>query len=247
MAACRGCCEELQRWSMHYRCSHCDGMGGRGLLTTKRTKCAYCGRRLKPETGHSPLNPLKLNPTTARHDVCRACGREQPPGTEFTDLVGQFKGRRQQASSPKPSVGRPSERKIAGQPTTEDHPASTHDPAQQAGHSWRAWGTAIGTVIAIAAVISVWNHSPSDAARDEEFLVPTADLPDCGRTHIASCRERTAGYIGFEGAAVNSFALAYDVCYDTDIDSLGADYANRVDRPRSGLEWHRPRPLDIRG
>jgi hypothetical protein len=59
-------------------------------MTTKRTKCAYCGKRLKPETGHSPLNPLKLDPTTARHEVCRACGREQPPGSEWTDLRDQW-------------------------------------------------------------------------------------------------------------------------------------------------------------
>lgn len=49
--------------------------------TTTRTRCAYCGKRLKPLSGESPLNPFSLHVSASasvRSALCRSCGREQP-------------------------------------------------------------------------------------------------------------------------------------------------------------------------
>jgi hypothetical protein len=71
-------------------------------MATKRIKCVYCGKRLKPLPGHGYLNPFALNLelTKSRHEVCRACGREQPPGTEWTDFKEQIRGMRSEGAAP---------------------------------------------------------------------------------------------------------------------------------------------------
>jgi DNA-directed RNA polymerase subunit RPC12/RpoP len=45
------------------------------METTRRTKCAYCGKRLK-------LKSIGI----ARYGVCPGCGREQPAGSGSTPL-----------------------------------------------------------------------------------------------------------------------------------------------------------------
>jgi hypothetical protein len=60
----------------------------------------------------------------------------------------------------------------------------------------------------------------------------TIALPTCDRTkdqpHVGKvgCLYETALSYGYEDVAANSFALAYGICYDTDFNSLVADYGS---------------------